>query len=348
MAGSPVILSQVPLFIQRPPSPRGPGQRFVFVPHSPAATAAPPPRGRSPSPALRAGQRLRSPSPVRAQSPPASPRVVPNLEPLDLPGRRTPSHGTPAGRSRSPNSRGPPTPSDARASRPPFSPMTPLKLSGPLEKAVRWDYDFLRNKWTSSPMVVRLDKQPFQKGSLRYAFHMVDDRNERFVAKSRIVAPASNKEYFEGVAMQAACQYCAQAYNRRGPPKPVSFIDSFVLQLTEREGRHFMACEEYLPGVYAKYNNNGGWTADDERNTPQAFSHFTYFYSQGKFIIVDIQGVGDRYTDPQLHSQRQRYGPGDLGMVGMQLFFNTHLCNSICRGLGLTDHVAVLAGTQMP
>lgn len=41
-----------------------------------------------------------------------------------------------------------------------------------------------------------------RQGSLRYAFHMVDDRNERFVAKSRIVAPASNKEYFEGVAMQ--------------------------------------------------------------------------------------------------------------------------------------------------
>lgn len=30
-----------------------------------------------------------------------------------------------------------------------------------------------------------------------------------------------------------------------------------------------MACEEYLPGVYAKYNNNGGWLSEDARNTPR-------------------------------------------------------------------------------
>lgn len=40
-------------------------------------------------------------------------------------------------------------------------------------------------------------------------------------------------------------------------------------QLTDREGRQFMACEEYLPGVYAKYNNNGGWLSEDARNTPR-------------------------------------------------------------------------------
>jgi len=34
----------------------------------------------------------------------------------------------------------------------------------------------------------------------------------------------------------------------------------------------------------------------DARNTPQAFSHFSYQYTQGKLMIVDIQGVGDKYT----------------------------------------------------
>lgn len=36
-------------------------------------------------------------------------------------------------------------------------------------------------------------------------------------------------------------------------------------------------------------------------NTPQAFSHFTYCHSGGKLLICDIQGVGDKYTDPQIH-----------------------------------------------
>ena len=38
------------------------------------------------------------------------------------------------------------------------------------------------------------------------------------------------------------------------------------------------------------------------RNTPQAFSHFTYELSQHSLLICDIQGVGDMYTDPQVHT----------------------------------------------
>ena len=38
------------------------------------------------------------------------------------------------------------------------------------------------------------------------------------------------------------------------------------------------------------------------RNTPQAFSHFTYEYSNHTLLICDVQGVGDMYTDPQVHT----------------------------------------------
>jgi hypothetical protein len=300
--------------------------------------AAPPPRGRqrsqSPAPrviAVPVPVHIRSPSPGRPPSPLNSPVVTsPWRDAAEPNDRHTPPRPAPQSSN-----------SDVRPflARPPSAP--------PLEAAVRWDYDFVHNKWSSSNMNVRVERVPFQKGSMRLAYHMLDDKGAHFVAKCRIKAPPSNKGYFEDAAMQAACQHYAMAYNRRGPPKAVSFIDSFVLQLTDREGRQFMACEEYLPGVYAKYNNNGGWLSEDARNTPQAFSHFTYGYSQRKLIIVDIQGVGDRYTDPQLHSLKQRYGAGDLGVVGMQLFFQTHQCNGICRGLGLTDASVDANGTQM-
>ena len=36
------------------------------------------------------------------------------------------------------------------------------------------------------------------------------------------------------------------------------------------------------------------------RCTPQAFSHFTAEQSRGELIVVDIQGVDDLYTDPQV------------------------------------------------
>lgn len=50
---------------------------------------------------------------------------------------------------------------------------------------------------------------------------------------------------------------------------------------------------------------------------PQAFSHFTFERSGHQLIVVDIQGVGDLYTDPQIHTEKGTdFGDGNLGRWG--------------------------------
>jgi hypothetical protein len=46
----------------------------------------------------------------------------------------------------------------------------------------------------------------------------------------------------------------------------------------------------YVRGDYVKYSNNDGWS-EDRRNTPHAFSHFTYEASGRSLVVCDIQGA---------------------------------------------------------
>ncbi|VDQ14246.1 unnamed protein product, partial [Trichobilharzia regenti] len=68
-----------------------------------------------------------------------------------------------------------------------------------------------------------------------------------------------------------------------------------------------------------------------------AFSHFTFERSGHRLIVVDIQGVGNLWTDPQIHTfDGKSYGDGNLGIRGMALFFHTHRCNPLCVALALS------------
>ncbi|PNH12275.1 Eukaryotic elongation factor 2 kinase [Tetrabaena socialis] len=77
-------------------------------------------------------------------------------------------------------------------------------------------------------------------------------------------------------------------------------------------------------------------------HVPQCFSHFTYNVAQGKKLVCDLQGVwnavdGFMMTDPVIHhgSGTKRNGATDKGPAGMAAFFSTHVCNALCRRLGL-------------
>ncbi|KAK4228864.1 hypothetical protein QBC38DRAFT_508680 [Podospora fimiseda] len=70
----------------------------------------------------------------------------------------------------------------------------------------------------------------------------------------------------------------------------------------------------------------------------QAFSHFTFERSKGKFLVCDLQGAGEFLTDPVVHTadeNRFKLSRTNVGFEGMKLFFMSHECNDVCSRLEL-------------
>lgn len=205
------------------------------------------------------------------------------------------------------------------------------------ERARRHRYNAMRQVWTQDEVVVKMEEQPFNHGAMRECFRMKklsnfskDDwvRAHNYVAKRYMDSKTPRETYFDDVRLQMDAKLWGEEYNRHNPPKKVDIFQMAILEMIDREGSPLYHLEHFIEGQYVKYNSNSGFVRSEAiRMTPQAFSHFTFERSGHELIVVDIQGVGDLYTDPQIHtSHGDDYGDGNLGTRGMALFLHSHRC----------------------
>lgn len=225
------------------------------------------------------------------------------------------------------------------------------QLSG-TEKALKHTYDDVSEKWEVKTIYVRLDPTVIAEGTNRHVYNITDlsaaKGKQNKVAKAAKSRNETRQETFKAVVMQKRCQRLAEKFNSLGAPKKVNFIDTCIVEFIQRPvdhtgGHPIMIMEPRLEGPYKKHSNNFGYVDKEDRNTPQAFSHFTFQYTNGKMIVVDIQGVKDNYTDPQIHSNIPEsappiWGQGDMGDTGVYKFFESHRCNALCQFFGLNSN----------
>ncbi|CAH8830353.1 unnamed protein product [Trichobilharzia szidati] len=227
----------------------------------------------------------------------------------------------------------------------------------PVHSAFRHRYSAIKKKWVVDEVQIKMESSPFDRGTMRECFRLkklsqrgsgTEDwqHTSNYVAK-RYIAPVDKRVYFDDVRLQMEAKLWGEAFNRHNPPKKVDIFQLSVLELCidntvtddkRNSSPMFLHIERYMEGEYRKYNSNCGFVDECLRNTPQTFSHFTFERSGHRLLVVDIQGVGDLYTDPQIHtSDGVGYNDGNLGARGMALFFHSHRCNPLCKWLGLAE-----------
>jgi hypothetical protein len=235
-------------------------------------------------------------------------------------------------------------------------------LLAPEIPAVRHSFHFRPNetidwanpnlKHTTQQTTIRVLPTCFAKGTMRSVHAMYDCKIEKFsVAKfyfGAAAAPSSTSNFSleDDVEMQIVAKQLATEFSL--DPRvneAVDFIFTCWYEITHPAAAGLnvsmtkFTAEPYIEGEYEKYNSNG-WICSSGlplAATAQAFSHFTYQSTFGQHMVVDIQGVGSVFTDPQIHSlEADKFGHGNLSKAGMLAFFSTHECNEVCRSLALT------------
>uniref|UniRef100_A0A8C8SZL6 non-specific serine/threonine protein kinase n=1 Tax=Pelusios castaneus TaxID=367368 RepID=A0A8C8SZL6_9SAUR len=235
-----------------------------------------------------------------------------------------------------------------------------------LEESSPLNLDKSMSSWSQHGMaaMIQVLSQEEMDGGLRRAMKVICSWSENdvlklgqvFIVKSFLpeVVQTWQRIFHEGTVLhlclreiqqQRAAQKLIYTFNQTKPhtiPYTPRFLEVFLIYC--HSANQWLTIEKYMTGEFRKYNNNNG-----DEITPSnlleemmlAFSHWTYEYTRGELLVLDLQGVGEDLTDPSVikpegkQSGSMVFGPANLGERAIKNFIAKHRCNSCCKKLKL-------------
>lgn len=205
---------------------------------------------------------------------------------------------------------------------------------------------------STTQLTIHKRSMPFAQGTMRVAsYARIAASTSHFVVKSFKKGGKRLAHLAEDMRCQAMCKAFALEFNALSGEE-IDFIVTMCLKgkSEKASGDEYLSLEPFIEGDYVKYNSNSGYVNEDNPNdrfsrAAQAFSHFTFERSRGRFLVSDLQGVSHVLTDPAIHThnpERFKLADTNLGQEGFKFFFATHECNDVCRKLGLKSNASMI------
>lgn len=232
---------------------------------------------------------------------------------------------------------------------------------GPILTYTKVNYHVVDNSTaikSQDTISLKVFQKPFATGGCRLAYYAQDSMGSKYVAKTsmrqgtnlaRTIAEMEADVNAHMMARQYADDF-NKALAKTGLATQTVTYHPVNLVLLEA-GRSApgpqtaMFLEPFLTGRFVKWQSNDGEVKHVEA-TLQAFSHFSNMHMRSQPIpeqgvVVDIQGIqcGNTFTltDPAIHctSDKRRFGDTNMGEQGINSFFVSHSCNTLCSKMGL-------------
>ena len=159
---------------------------------------------------------------------------------------------------------------------------------------IDWRKPFVQSSQITTKISIAFEA--FSEGAMRYAHYMRDiDMEENMVAKlpKKIVNANYNPEnMMKDIESMIISQHIVNEFNDKiisklGDTETLfSFVGSYIYEITDESFPYkYWWAENYMDGVYEKFNNNDGWVnkrALGNAFLANTFSHYSWQLTRGK------------------------------------------------------------------